>query len=340
MHPLHTTPHSTAPLTKLRDGAFDFARKCLEVGSIDAYSSSRKDFLEFCDTHGVPSFPAEPWVVAAYVKWLVEVKRRKASTINSKLSAIKDMYRFSGIPSPTDDPLVASARSAANKIAPPPQQREPLLRAHLDKMASVMDSAETQDVRDFLMLLLAYRAALREDELVNLRKEEVWSEKLMHPTTGRHTTVLMLCVSSEKPNPQKRRADYNDRRCSTIVVGQDIDLALCPVQWFNLYAQMRDPEAQEFFHSSKGEAALQPASFRHIVIRWLKRIGVNPRGFGGHSPRAGAATEAIRNGADLLSVKRLGRWKSDAVYLYIHPQLSSQLLVQDVLGGVQAPARG
>ena len=67
---------------------------------------------------------------------------------------------------------------------------------------------------------------------------------------------------------------------------------------------------------------------------WLTRIDVDPARFGGHSARAEGATEAARKAVDVRLIKRHGRWKSDAVYIYIHDDEQTMLALSEAMGGV------
>ena len=56
----------------------------------------------------------------------------------------------------------------------------------------------------------------------------------------------------------------------------------------------------------------------------LARAGVDQRAYSLHSGRRGGATEAVSNGCDLLTLKRQGRWRSDACpQLYVDDVLNS-----------------
>jgi hypothetical protein len=50
----------------------------------------------------------------------------------------------------------------------------------------------------------------------------------------------------------------------------------------------------------------------------LLRAGISTIGFSGHSLRKGAAVSAAANGISKDDIKLLGRWKSDAVDVYIN----------------------
>jgi hypothetical protein len=50
----------------------------------------------------------------------------------------------------------------------------------------------------------------------------------------------------------------------------------------------------------------------------LLRAGISTAGFSGHSLRKRAAVSAATNGISRDDIKLLGRWKSDAVDIYIN----------------------
>ncbi len=76
---------------------------------------------------------------------------------------------------------------------------------------------------------------------------------------------------------------------------------------------------------------MSPKSLNHIVKANIVGLGVDPKTFGSHSLRAGGATEAATKGVDTYLIKRHGRWKSDAVYLYIHDTIKEKLKVSSAL---------
>ena len=90
-----------------------------------------------------------------------------------------------------------------------------------------------------------------------------------------------------------------------------------------------------FFHQVPKESLepLASTSPCHLIKAWLKRINVDPTGYGSHSLRRGGATAAAAALVRFHVLKRHGRWKSDTVYLYIVDGPEEQLGVsQAVLG--------
>ena len=70
-----------------------------------------------------------------------------------------------------------------------------------------------------------------------------------------------------------------------------------------------------------------------IVKNLLGMIGVDPKGYGSHSMRRGAATAASEAHVKMHVIKRHGRWKSDAVYMYIDDSITQQLSVSQAILG-------
>jgi site-specific recombinase XerD len=84
----------------------------------------------------------------------------------------------------------------------------------------------------------------------------------------------------------------------------------------------------------------QPFTKQFLLLKireLLLQAGIPTAGFSGHSIRKGAAVTAAENGISREDIKLLGRWKSDAVDIYINEinesdrirkllQLNSQLL--------------
>ncbi len=65
---------------------------------------------------------------------------------------------------------------------------------------------------------------------------------------------------------------------------------------------------------------------------WQAAQVEQPAEYGFHSLRAGAATDAHRNGATEEWIKQHGNWKSDAVKIYIRQGIEERLATTAVLG--------
>jgi len=107
-------------------------------------------------------------------------------------------------------------------------------------------------------------------------------------------------------------------------VGVEIYLAYCPLSplcpvtalrsLFNSYPA--HPHAPLF--SRPFSQPFTKSFFIVAMHRLLLNAGISTVGYSGHSLRKGAAVTADRNGISRHNIKLLGRWKSDAVDVYIN----------------------
>jgi len=81
---------------------------------------------------------------------------------------------------------------------------------------------------------------------------------------------------------------------------------------------------------------------RQLMVDKLKEAlvaaGISPRGFSGHSFRAGAATTAAKIGMEDLQIRLLGKWKSDAYHRYIKPSGSHLATLASSCPNLRDPA--
>ena len=91
------------------------------------------------------------------------------------------------------------------------------------------------------------------------------------------------------------------------------DTDLCPVAAILSYMAARPPVGGAFFvfnHLTRDKLVT-------AVHRALKAVGVDTRGYTGHSFRIGAATTAASVGIEDSVIKMLGRWESAAYQRYL-----------------------
>ena len=61
-----------------------------------------------------------------------------------------------------------------------------------------------------------------------------------------------------------------------------------------------------------------PSQLREIVRKTLKAAGFESLLYSVHSLRGGCSFDLLQAGLTIETIKRLGRWKSNAVYAYLH----------------------
>ncbi len=139
--------------------------------TIDAYRADWADFDEWCDTRGVAAMPATGEVIAAYVDELAT--RRRASTVQRRLAAIRAAHLDAGLGEATDAPAVGAAMARAKW-----RQRHaatvttPVTVDALRSMSRALPDS-VAGARDRAVILVGYGAALRPSEIVGLRVDDL-----------------------------------------------------------------------------------------------------------------------------------------------------------------------
>jgi integrase len=106
------------------------------------------------------------------------------------------------------------------------------------------------------------------------------------------------------------------RRGTNIQLSQAISI-LCPVRALStlLRAQPKQPDDPLF---SLADGPFNRSFLIGKIKELLLRAGIDASNFSGHSLRKGAAVSAAACGISKEEIKLLGRWKSDAVDVYIN----------------------
>ncbi len=106
-----------------------------------------------------------------------------------------------------------------------------------------------------------------------------------------------------------------DKRKLGVVVPVPITgTALCPIAALETWLKVSKIRSGAVFRKvdrwgNIGATAMTSASVCGVVKGAVKRVGLNPRVFGGHSPRRGLATSAHRLGHSLVEIQRQLRHK-------------------------------
>ena len=93
----------------------------------------------------------------------------------------------------------------------------------------------------------------------------------------------------------------------------------CPVKLIILYSNIREEyedDNDQFLVLHDG-TPLTAELFRSVLKKMLKRLGLDAQRYDTHSFRVGRATDLLKFGESVESIKKMGRWKSDVVFDYL-----------------------
>jgi integrase len=236
-----------------------------------AYASDLAGWIVWADQNGVDpkQLPIAPEVVIAWLS-AQSLSGLRSSTLRRRASWLSRVHRDAGLTSPISDPRVSTLLRGVRRSADPVTRKAPLT-------VSILQAAIPHlGVRDRALLLVGFVTGLRRSELAALR----WGS--IEPSPSGRVIVLGRTKTGEPGE----------------LVGLPRGVApYCPV------AALR---ALELEQGEPGPIALVFGCGAQAISRTVKLAakiaGEDPKRYGGHSLRAGFATEAARLGQSLPAI--------------------------------------
>lgn len=270
--------------------------------TLRAYAADCRAFATWCEARGVRPMPASGTVLAGYIAHMAEHGARPSS-IDRALSAISQRHEAAGLPSPRTDPLVRAARKGIRRtVGTAPEQKTPLRLPELRAALAALPPGPI-GTRDRALLLVGWGAALRRAELVAL-------------------DVADVRITGEGVEVRIRRSKTDQAGAGAVVrIARSADPATCAGAALLAWIALLDaPPSGPLFRSIHRGGRVSPRrlsdrSAAEIVKAAAGRLGLDPATFGGHSLRAGWATEAAALGKRTDQLQAVGRWKSAAMAL-------------------------
>ncbi len=145
-----------------------------------AYKASWADFEAWCEQEGLEALPARPETVVLYVSDRAD--DLKLGTIGHRLAAISTAHNLAGYPNPAsrrEEPLRSIWQGMARVKGSRKEQKEPLLKKHLEVMVEELDrscSSEAdwlRNARDKALLLVGFAGAFRRSELSTMKVDDL-----------------------------------------------------------------------------------------------------------------------------------------------------------------------
>ena len=101
--------------------------------------------------------------------------------------------------------------------------------------------------------------------------------------------------------------------------GSYLNRHFCPFAVMRQYIAVWGPyvDGGEPFCVFRGRQPITVVNVATLLGGLILSIGLNSEYYGSHSLRIGRSTDLIKYGYSVEAMRRLGRWKSSAVYLYI-----------------------
>jgi site-specific recombinase XerD len=284
---------AAAPASDLEQ-AGNYARAEKSAATRRAYRSDFEIFAAWCQSRGIRDLPADPGAIAAFLA--AEAKQGlKPSTIGRRAAAIGYAHKLAGHAAPTQDERVrAVLRGIRRTVGIAPSRKAPVTAERLIAMVAAGDSG-LKALRDRALLLLGFAGAFRRSELIALDLADV--EQV---ADGLLVTIRRL------------KTDQEGRAGTIAIVRGQI---ACPVAALRVWLTAGGISDGPIFRPIGKGGRVRPMrltdrSVADIVKCHAERLGLDPKGFSGHSLRAGFLTSAAARGASLFKMADVSRHRS------------------------------
>jgi integrase len=261
-----------------------------------AYAFATHQFSEWLEERGVFSVPVEDHVIAAYLYWMADVKKRKLSGMELAMMGVLHYHKNHGheyYRGPlTQKAMIAVRRTLAGTAQAIPDRVAPIRPDDLRKFVSVLKKKS-----DRTMILLGFYAALRRSEIAALNVGDV--------TFVPEGLVVQI---------QKSKTDQTGKGDTIGVWANADEPEICAVQSMKDHLRDLSADSGTPLFSVRGRR-LGDNYVARVIKRAAYASGLDGSIYSGHSMRRGFMTTSSEAGFSVGSMMKQSRHKSERVAL-------------------------
>ena len=233
------------------------------------------------------------------------------ATISTYISGIGFFHKLRNLEDPTAAFIVKKLLEGCRRSRPVRDVRAPLTEAILQKICSVLPEVCYSPYESYLFraaFLTAYFGLLRVSKLVFTSPMQANRPLLFSDVKViRNPSALLVSIKASKTN---------QAGAPTVIQIPPSGNPLCCVLAVQHYLRLRPDRVQYFFSHVNG-TPLTRNQFSGVLSKAIRNIGLPYKLYTFHSFRIGRASDLASKGVSNDNIKKLGRWKSNAVDGYI-----------------------
>jgi hypothetical protein len=305
----------------LRERAI-FLGQAIDRSTLKTYSSALNSYLTFVRVHNFPVEPT-PDTLSLYATYMAHhINPRSVVSYLSGIAQQLEPY-FPGVREARRSPLVERTLKGCMRSKGVATKRKRALTTS-DLMRVVDDlknSTQHDDLLFLAMLLTGFFALMRLGELAFPDDKDLQNWRKI----SKRSSVVLSDDQYEFQLPSHKADRFFEG--NRIIIKKDQYCDLNPLNYFSRYLASRDsmfPLASPLWLTSTGNVPTR--QFFMTRLRSYFSLDV-----GGQSMRAGGATSLAENGVPPSLIQFMGRWSSDAFFIYIrkNPVLIQALLYSE-----------
>ena len=249
-----------------------------------------------------------------YIGYLIENKKQSA-TLKSYISMIRAILMINNIKINEDKFLLSSLTRACKLRNDEVSNRFPIhigiLRILLRKVHEIYHKQNYLLVMYRALFSTAYYSLFRVGELMS-GSHPVLAKNVHIASNKRKMLFLLTSSKTHRPGDPPQMV-----KITGIKKGKEV--GACPfilLKEFIEHRPIRNDDMELFFIFRDG-SPVKPDHFRSVLKLCLHKCGFNPNLYQVHSMSAGCAGNLLKAGVSVETIKKLGCWKSNAVYAYL-----------------------
>ncbi|XP_065195395.1 uncharacterized protein LOC135826722 [Sycon ciliatum] len=293
--------------------------------TVQTYARGFNRWHAFASSASLTAFPADGLHVGLYLVHLL-LSSSSPAPVATAVASISWVHQKATLPDLTRHACVAQCHRAVQRLlARPVKPKKALVSTEVQRIIEHYSDSSTSldDLQTITLIVLGFSAMLRWDELHRLTPSDI-----------SFTDTHMVISLQQRKNDQFRKGHQ-------VYIARS-GLTTCPVELVQrfLTAGKHLPHQPLFCRlgSCRKQAILRPIAISYScalekVRKCLAIVGLDPKEYGLHSMRSGAASTAASAGTADRLIKRHGGWKSDSSKnRYIEESLPQLLQLSQSLG--------
>ena len=268
----------------------------LRAGTRKTYGASQRKFFAFCDSIGVDG--TAPLSEGTLCKAAIAFCRTcKVNSLPQYFAAIQKFHTMAGHgPLPRNEPYRQTCRALINLFGQV-DRTEPMHALTLEDLSGIFDQLDLgqfEDVCFWACLTTAFFGLLRVSEYIDGRLNQQHVRVI--PDQG---VVLTIPFSKTSLHPVEVRLSARD----------DFLCPLKAIEHYQIFLGKASQEAKAGFFLAKPRetAALSKAKFIGKLKLHVKKLGLDPAHYSGHSCRRGGCTAMFLAGVSETFIAAHGR---------------------------------
>ena len=258
--------------------------------------------------------------IVLFTAFLVDCEL-KSTTVKTYISAIKGVLAEDGIMVNPDNFLLTSLTRACRLINDKVIHRFPIYKELLHEIVDGIETLYSEQpyltILYKAMMFATYYGLLRAGEVA--AGPHVLLAKDVFIGKNKKKFLFILWSSKTHGHGSKPQRIKISSKASEFGTKKDQQSNHCPFEALREFTKQR-PESNskdEQFFIYRDRSPVATDKFRKMLKNVLEKMNYNPSLYNLHSLRIGRCGDLYKLGLSVETIKKIGRWKSNAVFTYL-----------------------